>query len=361
MNAIANAGSLWTTCWECAGSSFSSDAVEILLHTFAKIPYSEGSRVTPPPIYAFNNAIKKFLKEAGKKGAKDSILAAETTLNVARKLLSFEWDDKAVVKDALSQVLEEAASHLQRRNPDHRDAIRRIDELLDLLEKPWTIKEKLGAYAEENQHDENENEENSNIVPYHHYSNWKNASVKWLMYGPTFSPSANPKMQGPTSKSQGVYKSREHYFDTMQRLMIAMAFSEGHSALAPKCWERSGGQCCGGALMQIPQGELRTGEDKKGVQLICRGAHCKNVPLYICKIQSHGRGLCALCASREKDQLLGPTGSTHVYNGHIDRVDASGKLYIRNFESRKPPMDETGLFNFVLLERRRFIFPPNIS
>ena len=348
VDAIAKSGDLWIKCWECAASSFSSDDIEVLLHTFAKIPFSAETTVTPPPIYAFEGTCRKFLKSSGTKGAKEALLAAETTLNVVRKLLSFEWDDKTIVKNALSDILEDAAGHLQRRNADHRDAISRIDKLLDSLEKPWTVKEKVRfATHVENLTDGNDIVEGSgDLVPYHHYSNWRNATVKWLLYSPTFSPSSNPRMQGPSSKSQGVYKSREQYFDTLQRLMIAMAFSEGHAALAPKCWERSGGgQCCGAALVKVSdheESDFGKGGEKKGGHVICRGRNCNNSPTYVCKFSTHGRGLCYSCAARETEQLLGSTGSTHVYNGHVGRVDASGKLYIHSFDSRKPPMDESG-------------------
>jgi hypothetical protein len=312
-----------------------------LLHTLAKVPFSQETSIDPPPIYAFDEALKKFLKSANADGA-SSLLAAETTLNVVRKLLSFEWEDKAVVKNILSGVLEGAVNLLQRRHADHRDTISRIDACLDTLDKPWHIKEKAQSAEKSLAAEINGGTDNGH--PYHHFTNWKSASVGWLCYGPTFSPSANPKMQGPSTKSQGIYKSREHYFDTMQRLMIAMAFNEGHQALAPRCWEKvGGGQCCGSALVQIP--DQNQDEGSHSSQLICRGKHCNRPPSYICKDPRHGRGLCNSCAARETGHLLGPTGSTHVYNGHVDRVATNGKLYVQGFESRKPPMDDTG--NYV--------------
>lgn len=349
VDAIVKAGSLWPQCWECASSSLSPTDIEALLHIFAKIPFSQENKVDPPPIYAVKGVIKKYLNIPNTTGPQSIILLAETTLNVVRKLLSFEWEDKSKVKDILAEILEDAAGHLQRRYPDHRDTLHRIDECLDSLDKPWQIKGKLLAPTATIPIAENEDEQ---LVPFHHFSKWKNASVAWLCYGPTFSPSSNPKMQGPSTKSQGIYKSREHYFETMQRLMIAMAFCEGHKALAPKCWEKAnGGSCCGSTLVQISdqdEGEIQKGGDKKGSPLICRGKHCNNSPKFICKISSHGRGLCVSCAIRETDQLLGPTGSTHVYNGHVDRVGTGGRLYIQGFQSRKPPMDETGttLFDY---------------
>lgn len=356
VDAIVNAGSLWTKCWECAASSFSSSEIETLLHTLAKVPFSAEAKVEPPPIFALKDVVKKYLKNAESKGPNDSLLAAETTLNVVRKLLGFEWEDKSIVKEALGEILESAASNLQRRHSDHRDTIQRIDKCLDLLEKPWQIKERAIVSTEEIMAAGILIEDDSNLLPYHHFSRWKNATVAWLCYGPTFSPSANPKMQGPSTRSQGVYKSREHYFDTMQRLMIAMAFSEGHSALAPRCWERvSGGGHCGSALVQIPDHE--DGEHGRGgSSLICRGKECNNLPSYICKQSHHNRGLCNSCAVRERSQLLGPTGSTHVYNGHVSRVDANGKIYIQGFASRKPPLDETGMFFSSFFTRYYIVF-----
>jgi hypothetical protein len=148
---------------------------------------------------------------------------------------------------------------------------------------------------------------------------------------------------GPATKSRGVYKNREHYFDTMQRLMTAMAFSEGHSAISPACWERgSGGQSCGGALVRLP--DESSNSKSNAAPLKCRGRGCSNPPVFACKIASHSRGLCQRCVSGEMNQLLGPLGSTHVYNGSVGRIDgASGKLYIQNFSSRKAQMDENGM------------------
>lgn len=164
-------------------------------------------------------------------------------------------------------------------------------------------------------------------------------------------------MQGPSTKSQGVYQSREHYFDTVQRLMVAMAFQEGHSALSPKCWEHGHGGVCGGTLVQLPEnyeetdGSNKSNKSQSSGQLRCRGRGCPNSPVFVCKVASHSRGLCRRCVHDEMEQLLGPTGSTHVYNGHVGRVDgASGKLYIQNFFSRKALMDENGMFLLFLLK-----------
>ena len=46
--------------------------------------------------------------------------------------------------------------------------------------------------------------------------------------------------------------------------------------------------------------------------------------------------------------MLGPHGSTHVYNGTVGTVDgASGKLYVQNFFSRKAPLDENGMISHL--------------
>ena len=121
--------------------------------------------------------------------------------------------------------------------------------------------------------------------------------------------------------------------------------------MSPQCWERgSGGHSCGGALVRLPDKyEEADGERKNDKKANssgpsrCRGRGCPNSPILICKVASHTRGLCQRCTFREMEQLLGPTGSTHVYNGNIGRVDgASGKLYICNFFSRKDQMDDNG-------------------
>jgi hypothetical protein len=50
------------------------------------------------------------------------------------------------------------------------------------------------------------------------------------------------------------------------------------------------------------------------------------------------------------EQLLGPHGSTHVYNGTVGTVDgASGKLYVQNFFSRKAPLDENGMISHLFI------------
>ena len=345
---ICRAGPLWSKCWGDAPSSqMPVGMLEILLTTFAKVPFSQEDKVPPPPVHALGSAMKRYLTSSV-----DPLLAAETALNVVRKALSFAWEEnKSVVKNTLGIILADAAGKLQRQIQDHRDCIKRIDECLDKLEKPWIIKEKQPSATM------NEGSSNDEIVPgslsnYHH-SNWKNASIEWLLHGPTFTPTELPKMQGPSTKSRGVYKNREHYFDTMQRLMIAMAFGEGHSALSAQCWERSsGGHSCGGTLVQLPD-EYNVVQDglkndgskaKSSGPLRCRGRGCSNTPVFVCKVASHSRGLCTRCAHSERDQLLGPTGSTHVYNGKVARLDgASGKLYIESFFSRKPQMDENGM------------------
>ena len=78
--------------------------------------------------------------------------------------------------------------------------------------------------------------------------------------------------------------------------MIAMAFHEGHAELAPKCWERGGGdQACGGTLVQLPEtGEEDTMKNDNGNRksessgpLRCRGRDCPNSPVFVCKVSSH--------------------------------------------------------------------------
>jgi hypothetical protein len=43
----------------------------------------------------------------------------------------------------------------------------------------------------------------------------------------------------------GVYDSPDHYFDTVQKLWIAMTFGKGNEALSPKCMSSTGdGKYC---------------------------------------------------------------------------------------------------------------------
>ena len=312
---IHRAGPLWTKCWgDAASPRMAVGAVEMLVTTLAMVPFSQEAKVPPPPCHALKSAMKRYLTSNI-----EPLLAAETSLNVVRKLLSFEWnEERTVVKDALGTILEDAAGLLQRRNQDHRDCINRIDACLDKLEKPWIIKEKHQgpsvAVGDNGSDIVSSNQSSVGNLPHHHYSNWRHASIEWLVHGPTFSPTELPKMQGPNTKSRGVYRNKEHYFDTMQRLMIAMAFHEGHAALAPKCWERGGGgQACGGTLVQLPEtGEADTMKNDNGNRksqssgpLRCRGRGCPNSPVFVCKVSSHSRGLCKRCAHNELQQLLG--------------------------------------------------------
>ncbi|KAL7555185.1 hypothetical protein ACHAWF_018834, partial [Thalassiosira exigua] len=105
------------------------------------------------------------------------------------------------------------------------------------------------------------------------------------------------------------------------------------------------------------------GKRGAGGPLRCRGikGRCPNAPVMVCKIASHSRGICQRCADRETDVLLGPTGSTHIYNGHVGRVDgAGGKLYVTGFFSRKAQMDENGKPRAIHWRSTRRIAVPNL-
>ena len=85
----------------------------MLLQTLAKVPFSQETKVPPPPIHALRSAMKRYLTS----NAGDPLLAAETALNVVRKALCFEWSEKRIiVKEALGKMLEDAAKQLHRRN-----------------------------------------------------------------------------------------------------------------------------------------------------------------------------------------------------------------------------------------------------
>jgi len=170
---ISRAGPLWAQCWgDAASSQMAVGAVEMLLQTLAKVPFSQEAKVPPPPVHAISSAMKRYLAD----DAADPLPAAETALNVVRKALCFEWEEtRSVVKEALSQILEDAANKLQRRNQNHRDCLKRIDECLDKLDKPWIIKEKHHELSTANVNqsiDGTLTNAKPGNVPHHHHSNW---------------------------------------------------------------------------------------------------------------------------------------------------------------------------------------------
>ena len=166
------------------------------------------------------------------------------------------------------------------------------------------------------------------------HTGWRTATIEWLLQSQLFTPAKLPKMQVPSSKSKGVYESTEQYVNTVERLMVGMTFSDGHSSLVPHCYEKDpSGKPCDCTLWLV---------DRKGGldQLTCRTKGCSRTVAWACQNRRHSRGLCEICAKKESALLMGPAGphaSTHIYDGRVCKVDVGGKLYIEGFRSRCPP------------------------
>ena len=126
-------------------------------------------------------------------------------------------------------------------------------------------------------------------------------------------------MQGNDPNLGKVYDDREKYFDTMQRLMVGMTFSDGHAAVSPSCWESAGGKRCDNTLWPISNSSNTRGN------LQCRTRGCRETPVLACSRMNH-HCLCTRCAEKEKTKILGvsgPSASTHIYDGRIRKVSLS--------------------------------------
>jgi len=288
--------------------------------------------------------------QGGSHGQPDILSAVEVTMNVINRLLQSEWDvDPQMVRKSFEAVLGQASDSLQSRIKDQRDAKRRVDLLLDEVEKPWAIKQVSVTF-----------DGTANVAPSMKFDHsvWRTPTVEWLCQPELFTPAQLPKMQVPASKSRGVYDSREHYEDTMTRLMVGMAFSDGHAALAPHCFEKDmQGKTCGCTLWSLNSKEKSSG------QLSCRTRGCNRQVVWACQNARHNRGLCAGCGQKELAMLMGPAGqgaSTHVYDGRVSRVDVSGKLYIEGFESRNPPKNPDGKVRAIHWRSTKRLACPNL-
>lgn len=270
--------------------------------------------------------------KAKQSGETETFQSAEVVFNVVNKMIEFEWeDDVDSVREALLDVLDRANSSLNMKNRDHRQAADRVRQLMERVDRPWTIKSKVvqTSHLLPSECKDLATEEN---VPDVHYSKWPVATVDWLCSPALFTPSLLPKMKVPDSKARGVYESPEEYLDTLQRLMVGMAFSEGHAALKPQCRVKSQETICGYTLWPVDQA---TGN------MHCRARGCDREVVLACRNRYHNAGLCFKCAAKEEKRLLGPAGpaaSTHVYDARVRRVDVTGRLYLDHLVSRRPPV-----------------------
>ena len=355
---IKGSEDLWQKCWEQACGGFDMKQLEALATALAMVPFS--AMIPPPPLHVWQAAMCSYLQKAEKSntepkdgmGPKEILFAVEVVLNASKKLLEFEWEEEqTVVKEALETVLGEASDSLKNKFKDHRATRKLVDSLIDQLEKPWIIKNRsladngVGSVSDPGGTG-GPTDSDPDGKPRFHHSKWRAPTIEWLRQPQLFTPALLPKMEVPSSKSHGVYQSKEHYHDTLERVMIGMTFSDGHAALMPRCFEatpgRGGG--CGNTLLPVHgQKADSTSSGTSGGQLCCRSKSCDRIVEVACPIRAHTRGLCARCGDREKKQLLaqaGPHASTHVYDGRVHRIDdVDGKLFIENFESRQPPRE----------------------
>lgn len=103
--------------------------------------------------------------------------------------MQYEWEgSKDVIKNALNDVLDQASTKLSIRNADHRKIQSKINDILEDLEKSWTVKSKTIDEDEMMAEVvENELRKSGSL----HFQ-WRNATVAWLSNVISFQPSALP-------------------------------------------------------------------------------------------------------------------------------------------------------------------------
>ena len=126
---------------------------------------------------------------------------------------------------------------------DHRKLNNTIGNLLDEMEKPWTLKTKSKKESSKKAKTKNKislREAATQI------SLWQKATVEWLANPKHFQPAYLPKMKVPNDgTSMGVYTKKADYFNTVCRLWVGLTFSDGNAALSPKCRHKTSGKECG--------------------------------------------------------------------------------------------------------------------
>ncbi|KAJ3216818.1 hypothetical protein HDU67_008904 [Dinochytrium kinnereticum] len=316
---------LWYQCWR-SYEQIKCRQLQVLAVTLAKLPFS--STLEPPPVDACSGLVEKFLYESACDEEVDSgnydnaiVSAVEIALNVTQRLLKFEWENaREDVSNALFSILGAAESILDNRKPEHRKIKAKITAAYDELDKPWSIKVKaialdlLDPTAMPIVSSENPNtiRKDATKEPLAVALSWKSATVEWLSRPEVFQPIFLPTMKVPGGPGNGVYSSKEEYFDIVMRLWVAMTFGDGNNLLSPLCNHREGGS--GG-----PGGD--------------RGKDCGKAmwPL---------KGLCGPCAEKTRRALRSGPGdhaSTHIYDGTITRIGYDGKLFLDKVVSRRPP------------------------
>ena len=320
----------WNKVWEDAPLSFNLSLLKQLVILLATLPFS--ADVSPPPILPCRLTLEKFMDMSCKISGADSRTIAQSVeiiLNVVTRLLKFEWNmDREEVRSHIMKLLEDSIKCLQLQVPDHMILMKKImDEYVKEVQKPWSIKEKAVGFAGGSGQEAIEDTEQS-------YTDWRKATVSWLANPQFFTPSALPvmKVPDPNSKSCGVYESKDRYLETIERLWVAMTFSDGCGALTPKCSQKE----CGKELWPI-------GNKGGCTSLACRTHRCCGEAALACSMKRGHDALCAQCTQQVKGKLLGGPGtraSTHIYDAVVRLIDADGRMYVQSFASRHPPQRE---------------------
>ncbi|KAJ3141908.1 hypothetical protein HK100_005562, partial [Physocladia obscura] len=318
---------VWTAAWRDS-TRLHFDALSALLTTLARLPAS--TDIFPPPVQMIKTAFVAFFHPGNRLNQPEQVVKdVELTIDVVNRLTKFLWESsKSEVLEVLQSILSLASSCLSTRISDHRKASTKINDLLDLLEIPWTIQ--VVASFPENL--ENQGETGAGFS----YLKWRCATVGWLCDTVGFNPYELPIMHIPKNEGNGVYSSTQEYSDTILPLMVAMTFEHGNHALSPYCCMRSDNHTeCEKTLRPISPSSVNAD--------ICATRDCKFRVVLSCPDKRHTRGLCKLCAQTACSNLLGgpgPSAASHVYDGIVSKISFDGRVYIKNFSSRKPPQKE---------------------
>ncbi|KAJ3397278.1 hypothetical protein HDU80_009611, partial [Chytriomyces hyalinus] len=262
---------------------------------------------------------------------------ANLIIDVVNRLLKFLWDgDVEGIRDGLEAILCAVIPGLNLRDPDQRKINGKITDLLDVLEKPWSIK--VAHVIHKPSTDSSELVLKDQPVAFAHLK-WRLATVGWLCDPTAFNPHELPKMHTPGGQGNGVYSSPSEYMDTLMKLMVAITFEEGNSALSPLCRVRGDKDMdCGKVLRP-----LHVSSQSIGSTMQCSKRGCSGRVILVCADKRHNQGLCAPCGSSARRSLLGPPGmsaATHLYDGIVSKATFDGRLYLKQVLSRKPPLKE---------------------
>ncbi|KAJ1548253.1 M-phase phosphoprotein 8, partial [Nowakowskiella sp. JEL0078] len=327
---------LWGECWKSpTREGLQLRSHYILVETLARFPASNDDPITFVPLSDFSDLIKVFISKSkdnvNPNNSNSLVHNVETAYNAILRLLKVSWDlEKPYVKSLMEEMLTSASDVLESKEKSQRDFRRKIEDCLDELDKPWLIKtlkqtklssSELVSVSTELKAENVQNE----------YLLWRKPTVGWLSNTLMFQPNKLPIMKVPRPGNQshdGIYPSTEKYFETLIKLWIAITFTEGNSALVPHCRMKDKEKECGHVLWSV--------ENKNDGN----SCNCGRPIKYACPNRFHNRNLCGTCAGKQQEQLRGPPGShasTHIYDAHVQQVTYSGKIFLNEVASRRPP------------------------